>query len=51
MSVTYFIDTMIISVQKITETTPRTLSWLSATPPEPSKISWIVYSGLVPMSP
>ena len=42
MSVTYLIDTMIISDQKITETTPMTFSGVNGTRPDPAKTSCTV---------
>ena len=47
----YFTDTMSISAQKISESTPRTFSCDASTPVGPRKQLRKAYSGLVPMSP
>jgi hypothetical protein len=49
-SSTYLIETMIVIVQKISDSTPSTFSGVTATWP-PSNTNCSVYSGLVPMSP
>ena len=51
ISATYFSVTTSISPQKITDTAPITCGALSATPVAGLNTSFIVYSGLVPMSP
>jgi hypothetical protein len=48
--VTYFSDTTISSDQKISESTPRTAAGAGAMPCIP-RVSFMVYSGLVPISP
>ncbi|MEQ1917147.1 MAG: hypothetical protein ABL856_10525, partial [Gallionella sp.] len=48
--VTYFSETMVVSVQNTMDNTPCTLSDVKGTWPEP-KISLMAYSTLVPMSP
>jgi hypothetical protein len=50
ISSTYFSETMTVSVQKISDSTPSTLSREASTWPA-WKISLKAYSGLVPMSP
>ncbi|MNN84133.1 hypothetical protein D3C81_2012590 [compost metagenome] len=47
----YLIETTQTSDQKISESTPRTPSWLTWTPYCSEKTSFRVYSGLVPISP
>ena len=49
-SSTYFSETMIVIVQKISDSTPRMLSCVAGTRP-PWNTSFSAYSGLVPMSP
>jgi hypothetical protein len=51
MRTTYLSVTTIISPQKIVETAPIRCGASSGTPVAGLKISLIVYSGLVPMSP
>ena len=48
--VTYFRETMTVSVQNRMDSTPYTLAWVKGTWPEP-KTSFTAYSTLVPMSP
>jgi len=47
----YLNETTKLSDQKISDSTPRTLSCVTATPCGPEKHSSKAYSGLVPMSP
>ncbi len=49
ITVTYFRVTEIVRLQKISDSTPSTLSALKV--PAASSADCIVYSGLVPMSP
>ena len=51
ISSTYFSETMIISAQKMVESPPRMLAWLSGMPWSGENVSFTAYSGLVPMSP
>ena len=48
---TYFTDTVKMSDQKTSESTPRTLAWVTGIACRPSKHSRSAYNGLVPMSP
>ncbi len=49
---TYLTDTIIMSDQKIRDSMPRTLNWVSSTGCLlREKTSFMVYSGLVPISP
>ena len=50
ISTTYLIDTTIISVQKIIDSTPMMFSGVTGTR-SGAKTSFSAYSGLVPMSP
>ena len=50
ISSTYFSETMMVIVQKISESTPRMLSGVAGTWPA-WNTSFSAYSGLVPMSP
>ncbi len=47
---TYFSDTTTISDQKISDSAPSTLSWLTPMPCSPN-VCCSEYSGLVPISP
>ena len=51
ISTTYLSVTTSISAQKITDTAPTDVRASSGTPARGPKTSFIVYSGLVPMSP
>ena len=49
--ITYLIETTSVMAQKIIDSTPRTLAWLTPAPPSPPMLSLNAYNGLVPMSP
>ena len=51
ISTTYFSVTTSISAQKIVDTAPMTSGAISCTPLAGLSTAFIVYSGLVPMSP
>src|SRR5262245_30822333 len=48
---TYLIDTISVTAQKMSDSTPNTLASVSGSLCAPPNASWKAYSGLVPMSP
>ena len=50
-STTYLSDTTITSDQKMVDSPPKMLAWVSGMPCAGEKVSFTAYSGLVPMSP